>query len=340
MLGLARTLRVLGCRRPGARPVRRPAARRGRDAARRERAHRVERLVRPAGPRPRGAAPHDPGAARRGVRRAPRARAAGARPHHDHPAVPQRADGGHVPPGGRQRGLRHRQAGGAVAGQAARHPLRGVEGRQGHGRAGPRRHATSCCSTASRSSGSPRRPRPRRPGRPSSSSGRHEERKGLAVLLDALRHLPPDVVVWVGGTGPADRGAARPARRRPPHRVARAGSATTRWRPACGAPTCSARPSLHGESFGVVLLEAMAAGAVVVASALDGYANVATHDVDALMPPPGDSDALAAALRAALGDGGLRRPPGRGGRAARPGVLDGAPGRGLRRALRAPRPTA
>jgi phosphatidyl-myo-inositol alpha-mannosyltransferase len=66
-------------------------------------------------------------------------------------------------------------------------------------------------------------------------------------------------------------------------------------------------PSLHGESFGVVLLEAMAAGAVVVASALDGYANVATHDVDALMPPPGDSEALATALWAALGDGGLRR---------------------------------
>ena len=42
-------------------------------------------------------------------------------------------------------------------------------------------------------------------------------------------------------------------------------------------------PSLHGESFGVVLLEAMAAGAVVVASALDGYANVATDGVDALL---------------------------------------------------------
>src|SRR5690606_41461123 len=32
--------------------------------------------------------------------------------------------------------------------------------------------------------------------------GRHEERKGLAVLLDALRLLPPDVTVWVGRTGP------------------------------------------------------------------------------------------------------------------------------------------
>ena len=46
-------------------------------------------------------------------------------------------------------------------------------------------------------------------------------------------------------------------------------------------------PSLHGESFGVVLLEAMAAGAVVVASELDGYCNVATNGVDALMTPPG-----------------------------------------------------
>ena len=51
----------------------------------------------------------------------------------------------------------------------------------------------------------------------------------------------------------------------------------------------------------------MAAGAVVVASALDGYANVATDGVDACMPPPGDSEALAAAIRQALYDGGLRR---------------------------------
>ena len=42
-------------------------------------------------------------------------------------------------------------------------------------------------------------------------------------------------------------------------------------------------PSLGGESFGVVLIEAMAAGATVVASALDGYRNVATDGVDSLL---------------------------------------------------------
>ncbi len=42
-------------------------------------------------------------------------------------------------------------------------------------------------------------------------------------------------------------------------------------------------PSLHGESFGVVLIEAMAAGTPVVASGLDGYRNVATDGVDALL---------------------------------------------------------
>jgi phosphatidylinositol alpha-mannosyltransferase len=66
-------------------------------------------------------------------------------------------------------------------------------------------------------------------------------------------------------------------------------------------------PSLHGESFGGVLLEAMAAGAVVVASALDGYANVATDGVDALLTPVGDSEALARALNRVLDDAALRR---------------------------------
>jgi phosphatidylinositol alpha-mannosyltransferase len=61
-------------------------------------------------------------------------------------------------------------------------------------------------------------------------------------------------------------------------------------------------PSLHGESFGVVLIEAMAAGTPVVASGIDGYRNVATDGVDALLVQPGDAGALAAAIRSVIGD--------------------------------------
>jgi phosphatidyl-myo-inositol alpha-mannosyltransferase len=63
-------------------------------------------------------------------------------------------------------------------------------------------------------------------------------------------------------------------------------------------------PSLHGESFGVVLLEAMAAGTPIVASDLPGYRNVARRDVEALLVPPGDAAALAAGLRQVLTSGG------------------------------------
>ena len=135
--------------------------------------------------------------------------------------------------------------------------------------------------------------------------GRHEERKGLAVLLDALRLLPNDVRVWVGGTGPQTEAL----------RAAHGGDPRIEWLGRMTSDDVAARmrgadvfcaPSLHGESFGVVLLEAMAAGAVVVASRLAGYRNVASDGLDALLTEPGDSEALAAALRRALGDSQLR----------------------------------
>ena len=46
----------------------------------------------------------------------------------------------------------------------------------------------------------------------------------------------------------------------------------------------------------------MAAGTTVVASALDGYRNVATDDVDSLLVPPSEPDALAFALGRAMSD--------------------------------------
>ncbi len=134
--------------------------------------------------------------------------------------------------------------------------------------------------------------------------GRHEPRKGLAVLLDAMGHLPADVHLWVAGEGPEtaelrQRSAGDPriewlGRISESEKIARLGAADV---------LCA--PSLSGESFGVVLLEAMAARAAVVASELPGYANVARADRDALLVPPGDAMALAGALRRVLSDRSL-----------------------------------
>ena len=111
------------------------------------------------------------------------------------------------------------------------------------------------------------------------------------MLLDALL-LPSDVTLWVGGTGPQTE-SLRARQRRPPHRwLGRLSDDEVAARMRGADVFCA--PSLHGESFGVVLLEAMAAGAVVVASALDGYANLASDGVDALLTPPGDAKASGA----------------------------------------------
>jgi phosphatidylinositol alpha-mannosyltransferase len=131
--------------------------------------------------------------------------------------------------------------------------------------------------------------------------GRHEERKGLDYLLQAFARFDGDVSCWVAGEGPDTQ------RLRSAHGaderiewLGRISESDKLARMRAASVFCA--PSLHGESFGVVLIEAMAAGTPVVASALDGYRNVATDDVDALLVPPGDAGALLSALRRVLGD--------------------------------------
>ena len=123
---------------------------------------------------------------------------------------------------------------------------------------------------------------------------------------------------------PARRRAAVGRRRRPPVRAS-CGSATPTTAASSGSAASATRsggarmrgctvfcsPSVRGESFGMVLLEAMAAGCALVASDLDGHRNVATDGVDALLAPVGDPPALAKALRAGAR---RRRPAGRAGR--------------------------
>lgn len=131
--------------------------------------------------------------------------------------------------------------------------------------------------------------------------GRHEPRKGLDVLLDAFARLDPflGARLWVAGEGPETAALTQRYRtlggiewlgRIDDHELAR--------RMAGAHVLCA--PSRFGESFGVVLLEAMAARAVVVASDIPGYAAVVgSHGV---LVPPGDATALAGALGTVLGD--------------------------------------
>ncbi|MDZ7733404.1 MAG: glycosyltransferase [Acidimicrobiia bacterium] len=93
--------------------------------------------------------------------------------------------------------------------------------------------------------------------------GRHEPRKGLAVLLEALTELPHDLVLWIGGEGPQTEELQRRVAGDP--RVEWLGRISEEEKTArLAAADVFCAPSLRGESFGVVLLEAMAAGAPVV----------------------------------------------------------------------------
>jgi phosphatidylinositol alpha-mannosyltransferase len=65
-------------------------------------------------------------------------------------------------------------------------------------------------------------------------------------------------------------------------------------------------PSIRGESFGMVLLEAMATGKPVVATDNPGYASVLTHERDGILVEPQDSAALALGLVRVLADRELR----------------------------------
>jgi phosphatidylinositol alpha-mannosyltransferase len=131
--------------------------------------------------------------------------------------------------------------------------------------------------------------------------GRHEPRKGLATLLEAVtsdRRLA-EVTVWVGSSGPQTddlRGRFSESGRIQWLGVLDDEEAARRFR---GASVFCA-PSLYGESFGVVLLEALAAGTVVVASDIPGYREAAAGQAE--LAPPGDPGALAEALSRALSD--------------------------------------
>jgi phosphatidylinositol alpha-mannosyltransferase len=144
---------------------------------------------------------------------------------------------------------------------------------------------------------------PEKPGRTILFVGRHEPRKGLTILLDAMRHLPDDVHLWVAGHGPQSAMLrVQTSDNARIHWLGRVSDVEKRERLRAADVFCA--PSTEGESFGIVLLEAMAAQTPVVASDIHGYRTVVREGHDALLVPPSDAAALAEGLRTVLDNAG------------------------------------
>jgi len=130
--------------------------------------------------------------------------------------------------------------------------------------------------------------------------GRLEPRKGALLLADAylqLLGLQPDATLTIVGDGPERAELER--------RLASVAGGQAQLLGRVTGPELARQlamadvavaPALGGESFGIVLLEAMAAGTAVVAADLAGYRSVVTSGEDGILFPVGDVRQLVQAL--------------------------------------------
>ncbi len=138
--------------------------------------------------------------------------------------------------------------------------------------------------------------------------GRLDPQKGFAIALRAFELVAaelPDALLVVAGDGRdrAEVEALPPGvRDRAVMLGAVAHEVLPRYHAAC---EVYMSPAIGQESFGYVLVEAMAAGVPVVASDIPGYREVDRDGENGLLVPPRDPVALAGALLRVLGDPGL-----------------------------------
>jgi phosphatidyl-myo-inositol alpha-mannosyltransferase len=135
--------------------------------------------------------------------------------------------------------------------------------------------------------------------------GQAVERKGLPVLLrafEALREQVPATLTLVGAR--AEEVAHMMLDDRGVHALGKVSEARKHAELAGADVLCA--PSLHGESFGMVLTEALAARTPVIASDIPGYRDVVRDGIEGVLTPPGDALALAEALRSLALDPAIR----------------------------------
>lgn len=149
--------------------------------------------------------------------------------------------------------------------------------------------------------------------------GRLEKRKGADYLLDAYKRvkgeIPNSRLIIVGPGTRLRKKYEKQVRQNGLDDVVFAGYVSYDELPRyykTADIVCS--PATGRESFGIVLLEAMAVGKPVVASNIEGYASVVTHGVDGLLVPPKDGEMLAQALISLVTDESLRQQMGAKGR--------------------------
>ncbi len=149
--------------------------------------------------------------------------------------------------------------------------------------------------------------------------GRMEKRKGLNYLIEAYKHVKRDFPdSRLIAVGPGTR-----LRRKYERQVARNGLKDVNFIGYASYHDLARYyktadvvcvPATGWESFGIVLLEAMAVGKPLVASDIEGYASVATHGTQGLLVPPKNPEQLAEALLAIMADKSLQQKMGDKGR--------------------------
>jgi len=142
--------------------------------------------------------------------------------------------------------------------------------------------------------------------------GRMEKRKGFDYLLKAYQRVKREVpgcrLIVVGPGVRLRNKYERRARKSKLEDIVFTGYATYDELPGYyKAADIVCFPATGRESFGIVLLEAMAVGKPIVASAIDGYKAVLTNGVEGLLVPPKNVEKLAEAITGLLKDESLRR---------------------------------
>ncbi len=149
-----------------------------------------------------------------------------------------------------------------------------------------------------------------RPGGTVGFIGRFAEpRKGMDVLLAALRKLVldrPALQLLVAGVGDTEELLAQAGAGFSDHLVALGKVSDEEKAALLRSVDVYCAPNTGGESFGIILTEAMSAGAPVVASDLEAFRRVLDGGAAGLTFPVGDAEELATCLALVLDDAELR----------------------------------